>query len=268
MLSVLPTACSNWEVITERDTGGFSLNWGNPEPVEELIHLTAKRENFGAYLAEGARSLGKRFGAEDEAVQVNGLEVAYHDPRGASGTALSYATSPRGACHNQSDYFLVDIGQVEQALGLKIHNRLADAEKAANVAIHQNWRTIFNAGVICFFANLAPETLVDLINAACGYHWQVDDLLINGERGWNLKRAINNRLGLKRENDKLPKALRRPYSDAQGDEIYAPDIGAMLEAYYQARDWDPNSGFPSLDKLHQLGLDFVAKDLYPTRQAV
>ncbi len=82
--------------------------------------MTAHREGFGACLAEGARSLARRFGAEEEAVQVNGLEVPYHDPRGASGMALVYATSPRGACHNQSDYFLVDFGQVETSLGMEV----------------------------------------------------------------------------------------------------------------------------------------------------
>ncbi|HEX7975926.1 MAG TPA: aldehyde ferredoxin oxidoreductase C-terminal domain-containing protein [Anaerolineales bacterium] len=102
--------------ITCEDTGGPELRWGDGSPLEGLIHQTARREGFGALLAQGARSLGRAFGAEDEAVEVNNLEVAYHDPRAATGMALVYATSPRGACHNQSDYFFVDVGQVERFL--------------------------------------------------------------------------------------------------------------------------------------------------------
>lgn len=83
-------------IIEETDTGGLVLNWGDADVVEELIHLAAQRKDFGAQIAEGALALGRRYGQEDEAVQVNGLEVAYHDPRGASGMALVYATSPRG----------------------------------------------------------------------------------------------------------------------------------------------------------------------------
>ncbi len=79
--------------ISTAVTGGLELIWGNAEVVEKLVHLTVRQEGFGAYLAEGARALGQRFQSEDEAVQVNGLEVAYHDPRGASGMALVYATS-------------------------------------------------------------------------------------------------------------------------------------------------------------------------------
>jgi aldehyde:ferredoxin oxidoreductase len=87
-------------VITSADTGGLELAWGDADAAEQLVHLTARREGIGALLAGGSRSFARHFGVEDEAVQVNGLEVAYHDPRGASGMAIVYATSPRGACHN------------------------------------------------------------------------------------------------------------------------------------------------------------------------
>jgi aldehyde:ferredoxin oxidoreductase len=247
-------------IISDKDTGGLALRWGDTEAVEQLIHLTARRDGIGAYLAEGSRALGRRFGAEDEAVQVNGLEVPYNDPRGVSGMALVYAISPRGACHNQSDYFFVDMGQADESLGLKLYSRHAGAEKAANVARHQDWRTVFNALVMCFFANVPGETVVELINAACGLDWSVEDMLRCGERGWNLKRAINNRLGLKRANDKLPKALLEPLCDG-GAAGYVPPIEEMLEAYYAARGWDPETGRPGREKLESLGLEWVADDL-------
>ncbi len=250
-------------ILDKEDTGGLELNWGDADAVEQMIHLTARRQGFGVYLAEGARSLGGRFGVEDEAVQVNGLEIPYHDPRGASGMALVYATSPRGACHNQSDYFLVDIGQAEQSLGLEYFPARAGREKAANVARHQNWRTVFNSLVMCIFANVPPESIVELINTACGLDWGIDDLLQAGERAWNLKRVINNRLGLTRENDRLPKPLLKPYSDDMEQEAsLVPDLEAMLEAYYQARGWDPNTGYPTIGKLKELSLDWLIEDLW------
>lgn len=244
-------------LVQESDTGGLRLDWGNMESVETLISQTARREGFGAYLGEGARALAKRYGAEDLAVQVNGLEVAYHDPRGASGMALAYATSPRGACHNQSDYFLADIyGMVEESLGMEFHQRLEGAEKAGNVAIHQNWRTVFNSLVLCFFANLSPQMVLDLINAATGENYLLEEILRVGERAWNLKRLINRRLGLARENDRLPKLLREAYRDG-ASEGYVIPFDEMLDAYYQARGWDEQSGMPTPQKLNELGLDWV-----------
>lgn len=248
-------------IISKPDTGGLELKWGDVEAVEQLLHWTASREGFGAYIAEGSRSLGRRFRAEEEAIQVNGMEVSYNDPRGVSGMALVYATSPRGACHNQSDYFFVDWGQVEPSLGLEFFSRQAGAEKAANVAHHQDWRTITNALVMCFFANISAEVTVDLINAACGLGWTVEDMLRTGERGWNLKRAINNRLGLTQANDRLPKALLEPLPDG-GAAGYIIPFNEMLMAYYHARDWDPGTGRPTREKLYSLDLGDVAEDLW------
>ena len=248
-------------VITSKDTGGLELKWGGVEVIKKLIHLTAQREGFGEVLAQGSRFLGRYFGKEEEAVQVNGLEVAYHDPRGVSGMALSYATSPRGACHNQSDYFMVDMGTTDEDAGIGYFSRHDGAEKAANVARHQDWRTVYNSLVMCIFASVSPQTQVDLVNAACGLEWDVEEMMRSGERGWNLKRAINHRLGLTRENDKLPKALLEPLSEG-GAEGYVIPFDEMIRAYYAARGWDPGTGSPTKEKLEFLGLGDVAKDLW------
>lgn len=247
--------------LTKQDTGGLELTWGNFMAVRQLIHMIARREGIGELLARGSRQFGAAFNAEDEAVQVNGLEVAYHDPRGVSGMALSYATSPRGACHNQSDYFFVDWGHTNEKIGITYFDRHAQAEKAANVAKHQDWRTFFNSAVICIFANVDPQMQVDLINAACDFEWTLEDMMRSGERAWNLKRAINNRMGLTAANDKLPKALLEPYKEG-GSAGFEPDIQGMLSAYYKARGWDLETGKPSKQKLLELGLEDAAIDLW------
>lgn len=244
-------------VITTEDTGGYELQWGDKNVVEALIKLFINQEGFGKFLRKGARALGRQFGAEDQAMQVNGLEMAYHDPRGGSGIALSYATSPRGACHNQSDYFLVDLyGQIEESLGMEYFVRHAGVEKVLNVIIHQNWRSVFNSLVMCFFANVPPSTIMELINGATGQQYSIQDLLKVGERAWNLKRVINNRLGLDRTNDRLPKRLLEPYEDG-GAVGYIIPFDEMMDAYYDIRGWDPDTGFPSEEKLVELGLSWV-----------
>ncbi len=249
--------------ISLRDTGGLDLKWGDIATVYQLVRMIARREGFGDILARGSRQLGEVFHAEEEAVQVNGLELAYHDPRGVSGMALVYATSPRGACHNQSDYFFVDWGHTEESLGITYFDRHAREAKAANVARHQDWRTFYNSLVMCIFANVSPQLQVELVNAACGLDWTINDMMKAGERSWNLKRAINHRLGLIRANDKLPKALLKPYLDG-GSAGYKINFAEMLDAYYEARGWDSVTGKPLPAKLHELGLAEVARDLWET----
>ena len=102
---------------------------------------------------------------------------------------------------------------------------------------------------------------VGLINAACGLDWDVPQMLLSGERAWNLKRAINNRLGLTRNSDKLPKAFFKPLQ-AGGAAGYIPPFEDMLSAYYAACGWDAKTGKPSKQKLKTLGLDFVVTDLW------
>jgi aldehyde:ferredoxin oxidoreductase len=246
-------------VINQADSDGLALEWGDAKVVEQLIHKTAKKEGFGAYLALGARGLGRQFNAEDEAVQVNGLEVAYHDPRGATGMALSYATSPRGACHNQSDYYLVEVGQNYPSLGMAYQSPRGGAEKVINVVRHQDWRTLFNSLVMCLFANVPPESVHELINASTGFDISFEEMVKTGERGWNLKRVINNRLGLTSENDTLPKAFTVPYEDDPSG--FVPDFITMLEAYYNIREWDEKTGIPKSHKLGELNLGWTIEDL-------
>jgi aldehyde:ferredoxin oxidoreductase len=242
-------------VISEADTG-FPLHWGDTQAAARLLSLAVRRDGIGEWLAQGARRFAAHFGVEEEAVQVNGLEVPYHDPRGVSGIGLVYATSPRGACHNKSDYFFVDWGQADPALGLEFFDRQAGAEKAANVARHQNWRSAFDSLELCIFNNLASESIAALVNAATGFELGVEDLMLIGERGWNLKRLINHRLGLTRQDDRLPKALLEPLADGPVAG-YVPDIQGMLAAYYLARGWDPLTGQPTPKKLAELDLAWV-----------
>lgn len=252
-------------LLTNEHTDGLELRWGDMQVVEVLLKQMALRQGLGAWMAEGARSFAHRFGNPDMAVEVNNLEVAYHDPRGVSGMALVYATSPRGACHNQSDYFFVDIGQMEASIGLGVFDKQDGAKKSSNVAIHQNWKTVFNSLVLCYFSNASPEIIVNLLNSVevVSEEWSLGDLMRCGERGWNLKRAINNRYGLTSSNDRLPQAFRRPYlDDPEGEAGFVPDFLAMIKEYYNARGWDSRTGYPLRRKLIELGLDWVIDDIW------
>ena len=105
-------------IISEDQTGGLALHWGDGLPAFTLLEKMAVKEGFGAQLAEGSLALATRYGDPDLAVQVNGLDVAMHDPRAFSGQALAYVTSPRGACHNQSDFFNVELGGTIDEIGI------------------------------------------------------------------------------------------------------------------------------------------------------
>ncbi|HLF29024.1 MAG TPA: aldehyde ferredoxin oxidoreductase family protein [Anaerolineae bacterium] len=247
--------------LTEQDTGGLKLAWGDPRPAETLIHLIARREGLGEVMSRGAKALGAHVGAAELAVQVNNLEVAYHDPRALSGMGIVYATSPRGACHNQGDFFTTEIGADHEELGIPILTPpVPDAGKAALVAKHQDYRSLSNSLVTCIFARVPVVTQLILYNAAIGVDWDIDQFMAAGARIWNLKRAINHRLGLTRENDRLPQLLRQPLPDGP-IAGHVPDFDLLLREYYTARGWDAITGRPTRATLEALDLGFAAEAL-------
>jgi aldehyde:ferredoxin oxidoreductase len=248
-------------ILSAADTSGLELRWGDARPCFDLIEQIARREGFGALLAQGSKALAAHYGVEDLAVHVNSLEVGMHDPRAASGQALVYVTSPRGAVHNDSDYLAVDFGHGGTEIGLPMIDRLKDDGKAQYVARHQDWVTVRNSLGMCLFAVTPPATIVALLSAATGHDWSLEKMMQAGERIWNLKRAYNCRLGLTRASEKLPRLLLEPLPDG-GQRGHVPDLELMLQEYYAARDWDPATGKPNPQKLESFGLGFAVLPLW------
>jgi aldehyde:ferredoxin oxidoreductase len=98
-------------LLTSADTGGLEIRYGDSDTIIQLLEMMAQRDGFGDQLAEGSAALAERYGVPELAVTVNRLEVPMHDPRAFAGMAVTYALSPRGACHMEGDMYGVDTGQ-------------------------------------------------------------------------------------------------------------------------------------------------------------
>jgi len=248
-------------VIASEDTGGLVLRWGDPEPAVRLIEMISQRERLGDLLAEGALAVASHYGVEEMAAQVQGLEVPMHDPRASASVTLSYLTSPRGACHNKSDTYWLAWGRIVEELGIGLTDRFEEEGAAALMTRHQDWRSVCDALISCFLVNLPADGLVDMLNAATGSEFTLDNILPVGERIFNLKRALNVRWGWNSKDEKLPPLLLQPLEEG-GTDGYVPDVERLLSDYYQVRGWDRQSGKPTREKLLELGLGDVAEELY------
>ncbi len=199
-------------LLTPADTDGLEIRYGDAGLVYRLIELTARRQGFGALLAEGNAALAERFGAPELSATVNRLEVPMHDPRAYLGMAVTYALSPRGACHMQGDVFSLDLGQTNtDGIGLEPGDRFDNSvEKGRSSAKLQAWRNLYNSLVLCQFENPGADLLLAALNSATGWGLAVDDLLTLGKRIVTIKRLLNFKLGLTRANDRLPDLLLKP----------------------------------------------------------
>ena len=259
--STIALACEMFDrgIIGPGDTGGLDLRYGDAQMVHRLVEMIARREGFGDLLADGSAALAERFDVPELAVTVNRLEVPMHDPRAFVGMAVTYALSPRGACHMEGDMYGVDTGQGPPfELGVQPGDRFELTEDKGSVAARsQAWRNLYNALTLCQFQNPGVERLLAALNAVTGWGLDGDELMTVGKRIVTLKRMLNLRRGLGRADDRLPDLLLRPLDDG-GTEGMIPDVGVLLSGAYAEFGWDPETGEPMPETLEELGLAFTA----------
>jgi aldehyde:ferredoxin oxidoreductase len=93
---------------TEKGLFKSDLKFGSAPGVSKALLDIAHARGIGKELGMGSRWLSKKYGGEDFAMHVKGLELAAYDPRGAFGQGLSYAVANRGACHLSSAFFALE----------------------------------------------------------------------------------------------------------------------------------------------------------------
>jgi len=260
--------CYERGILTKKDTGGLELKFGDPDVMLELVHKIAKREGIGDLLAEGTKRMSKKLGKGSErfAMHVKGLELPGYDPRAAKITGLAYASSNRGGCHITAyvegpsfmsiPYLIIeecDLGDILQEI----------PETAKLVKDMEDAFTVFDAIGGCKFMGmvLTAEDWTTLIASLTGWEFTASDFRRTGERIYNLERAFSVKEGLTRADDTLPKRLLEeplPEGPAKGHVV---NLEPLLDAYYKFRGWDKN-GKPTPEKLKELGLDWLIKEIY------
>jgi len=238
------------------DDDGLDLTWGNAETVIALVEKIGKREGIGDLLANGVRFVARQLGGEAYkfALEVKGLELAFHDPRSLSALAAGYATYSRGACHRSYSHYLERNTLPE--LGFeKPLDRHATERKGVATAVMQDYGGLYNSLKLCHFImrGVAVQEIVDCLNSVTGWDMDVQEFLRAGERASNLKRLYNVRLGMSRKEDTLPYRILHEALPDGGAANYLPNLDAMLDEYFAFREWTQD-GIPTRPKLEALGL--------------
>jgi aldehyde:ferredoxin oxidoreductase len=260
--------CFENGLIGPEDTGGIELRWAGAEAIVEMTRAIARREGFGAVLADGTKRAAERIGkgAQQCAVQVGGEELPMHDPRLVPGAATSYKMDATPGRHTQISTWIFELGSgppdlVEQPQPQHHY----PGKGKVHMTIH-NYFHVAQAAGMCMFAalTLKPDALTDSLTYVTGHRFTLDDVLTCGARIAALRTAFNLREGVR--NIELPvpdRVLGRPPLDAGPTAGRTVELDAQVQDYLEAMGWDTKTGGPTKDTLLRLGLDFVAKDLYP-----
>jgi len=232
------------------------IRWGNGKIILELVEKISKREGLGESLGEGVRLIAEKLGVDPElAAHVKGLEMPMHDPRAFAGQALSYITCYLGANHQKCDWYSVEITTTSYPdLRVKIGKRRSSIKgREKGVIALQDIRAIDDSAVNCSFVSLSLDHIIGHINAVTGFNYDKKSILQVGERINNLKRLINCKLGITREDDKLPGILTQELKSGKTIHVKL-DLEESLKLYYKRRDWDWETGKPTEEKLKELNI--------------
>ena len=247
--------------LTDEQTGGIPLRWGDMDTVvnKVLPMMAARSGRLGALLSLGSAAAARAVGAAalDYTAQSKGLEAPMHDPRGGHGHAVAYAVSPRGACHVQTAMHFMESGACNYPeIGFEFDlEALTHEKKAETMVLAAAIGSIENSACLCQFADrsLTLPEIVELINAAAGYAYDIPLMMEAGLRIFSLKRCINARYGFSAADDDLTPRLKEPARD--GDAAGIPiDFAAMKNRFYELMEINPVRGVQSRESLASLGL--------------
>jgi aldehyde:ferredoxin oxidoreductase len=262
--------CFERGLLTEDDTGGLDLHFGNAQSMTSLVEQIAHRQGFGNLLAEGSLRAAKTIGngTVQYAMQIKGQEIPLHDPRTKFGHSLGLATSPTGAdhMHNMHDGSYASERGVQiigQPLGIlePLPIDYLGPEKVRMAKYHNDWEAFWNCLGLCAFMPYNRERVRDIVQGVTGWNTSMFELIKVGERALAMARAFNAREGFTARDDVSHWRFSTPLQSGplEGTQLPAEDFAKALDLYYEMRGWDKASGAPTRAKLYELGLGWVVE---------
>jgi aldehyde:ferredoxin oxidoreductase len=256
--------CYERGILTDKDTEGAKLSFGDHKTLNKMILKIANREGLGNLLAEGVKRASQKIGKGSDrfAMHVKGLELPGWGIRAAPSMGLAYATADRGGCHQRAWPIAYELGS-KTPTGRYLE-RYKPEGKAFVTKHDQDLNAALYSLVACDFATGAIGTAryIKLLNAATGWTYNMERFMETGERIWNLIRAFNVREGITKKDDTLPpRIFEDPLPDgiAKGRTLPRRDFDRMLREYYKLRGWDAEIGIPKYKTLKRLRLEDIAK---------
>ena len=266
------------------------LRFGKTDNISQLIDDVAHRQGVGDEIAEGTKRLSEKYGGKDFAIHSKGLELSAYQPRRSVGMGLGYAVSNRGGCHLNGGYVIGLEGLVLHVDPLTPKGKadMCMFMQDALESISMNGQCIFTsyamfpAGMVqnpnglpmrlvskllpdmgrvirafnkfpeIAFFNLGLIPHSKELELCTGIKMSLGRFIRNGERSYNIERALNAKFGVNADCDTLPKQLTHVAQDPNDPRTKVP-LDEMKKAYYQARGWGED-GLPGEEKLKSLGI--------------
>ena len=259
--------CYENGILTQEDTGGLDLRFGNGQAMVEMTRMICEREGLGDLLAEGptraAKAIGK--GADAYVIDVKGQPFPMHECRTRHGQALGYAVSPTGAdhMHNLWDGGLANDPVPDGMQSFGIYEPVPETElNASKVRAYKNqanWCWLGNSLGCCAFLPWSQDQTIEIVRAITGWRTNMWELLKIGERVVTMARVFNMREGITRRDDVLPRRMNTFHvTQTINEKPVDPEVlDEAVGIFYGMMGWDTVTGEPTMSKLQELDIEWV-----------
>ena len=261
----LAIECYENGIITKSDTNGIEMTWGNHRSIVAMTEMLAQRQGFGDVLADGVRLAAQRIGkgASEFAMHIQGQEIPAHDPKAGRQWGTTYRMDATPARHTQGGEG--GMGPANPPQPSFDRNSWSGRGQARRIG--SSWHHAVSATGMCMFglgALPGIESLMEMIHAVSGWDITVDEMVEIGERIANVRQAFNVREGLNPLKYNMPgRIVGIPPKAAGPTKGITVDEQTLDREFLTAMDWDQETTKPSKRKLLQLGLEEVARQLWP-----
>ena len=138
-----------------------------------------------------------------------------------------------------------------------------NSHKVRAYMVSTDWSWLYNHLGCCNFLPWSQDQVVDIVRGITGWQTNVYELLKVAERGVTMARAFNLREGLERKDDILPLRMNTPHkSGVVNEKPVDPEVlYEHVSMFYEMSGWDAETGVPTIGKLRDLDIEWVAEHL-------
>jgi len=254
--------CYEKGLISQKDTDGIDLRWGDAGAIVAMTERIARREGFGEVLADGVKRASERIGdaSSEYAVHLQGQELAMHDPRYTPGFATTYVLDATPGRHTQggSAYGRLPGAQVPVPRRMEYRGKAEVQRFLGNLFHVVNSAGLCTFGTMCVDVNSVPQFL----SSVTGWDITMEECQETGERIGTLRHLFNLREGLNPLEYRLPGRMvgRPPMADGVLAGV-SVDLDTMVREYLDLMGWDLRTARPGRARLEALGLGFALAGL-------
>jgi aldehyde:ferredoxin oxidoreductase len=266
--------CYENNILTDEDTGGLKLRWGNSEDIINLIKMMINREGIGDLLADGVKCAAQRIGESSKkyAIHAGGQEPGMHDPRFDPMMGLHFSADPTPGRHTIGCYQYYNYTRLWEKVSwapkvtkyLKTEEYKASDEQALKSVAMSAYKQVVDGVGGCIFAMISGIqnwNPLDMLNAATGWEKSADDYMDIGMRVQTLRQLFNIREGIKPQDFIMHERLsgRPPLKGGPLKEKTIP-IEEMVRLHWKHFGWNSENGAPTDDTVRRYNLDHYLKE--------